>query len=180
MSIRMGELLEVGGEELKKFFPEKTERLKLLPRTRLHSDAEAAGSAALAEILAARVSEGWPPKFVAPPTSEAGSWSNCYLIHIGSGEEPILIGMAGAARWPAEKRTMQIGASVVPEFYGRRIGEEVVGALAQWALRQSDVDRVVCDVPADHVASAKSLERAGYVRSPAAPELGYLRFVRSR
>jgi RimJ/RimL family protein N-acetyltransferase len=56
----------------------------------------------------------------------------------------------------------------------------VVRALAQWALRQSEVDRVVCDVPADHVASAKSLERAGYVRSAAAPELGYLRFVRSR
>ena len=61
----------------KKLFPEKTERLKLLLRTRLHSDAEGAGSAELAEILAARVPEGWPPKFVAPPTSEAGSWSNC-------------------------------------------------------------------------------------------------------
>ena len=57
MAIRMGELLEVGGEELKKLFPEKTERLKLLLRTRLHSDAEGAGSAELAEILAARVAE---------------------------------------------------------------------------------------------------------------------------
>jgi ribosomal-protein-alanine N-acetyltransferase len=180
MSIRMGELREIGGEELKKLFPEKTERLKLLPRTRQHSDAETAGSAELAEILAARVPEGWPPKFVAPPTSEAGSWSNCYLIHTGSEEEPILIGIAGAARWPAEKRTVQIGVSVVPEFYGRRIGEEVVRALAELALLQPDVDHIVCDIPADHVASVKSLERAGYVRFTAAPEIGYSRFVRTR
>ena len=75
---------------------------------------------------------------------------------------------------------MQIGTSVVPEFYGRRIGEEVVRALAEWVLLQPDVNQVVCDVPADHVASAKSLERAGYVRSAAAPEAGYFRFVRSK
>jgi RimJ/RimL family protein N-acetyltransferase len=73
-----------------------------------------------------------------------------------------------------------VGVSVVPEFYERRIGQEVVGELAEWALRQPDVDRVVCDVPADHVASAKSLERAGYVRSAGAPEPGYFRFIRSR
>ena len=145
-----------------------------------HADAEAAGSDDLAKALAARVPQSWPPEFVAPPTSEAGSWAHCYLVHAGSGEEPILIGMAGAARWPAERRTIQVGATVVPEFYGKRIGEEVVGALAEWALRQPDVDQVVCDVPADHAASAKSLERAGYVRSAAAPKVGYSRFVRKR
>jgi [ribosomal protein S5]-alanine N-acetyltransferase len=163
---------------LGKLFPEKTARIKLHPRTRQHADAEATGSAELAKALAARVPQSWPPVLVAPPTNEAGAWNNCYLIHTGVGEEPILIGMAGAARWAAEKRTVQIGTSVVSEFYGQRIGEEVVGALAEWALRQPDVDQVVCDVPADHAASAKSLERAGYVRSAAAPEAGYLRFVR--
>jgi ribosomal-protein-alanine N-acetyltransferase len=176
----MDELLEVGGEESKKLFPKKTERLKLVPRTRLHSDAEAIGLAELAKVLAVQIPQGWPPKLVAPPTDEARFWSNCYLIHTGSGEEPILIGVAGAARWPAERRTVQIGVSVVPEFYGRRIGEEVVRALAELALLQPDVDRIVCDIPADHVASVKSLERAGYVRSAGAPETGYSRFVRSR
>jgi [ribosomal protein S5]-alanine N-acetyltransferase len=180
MALRMDELLEIGGEESKKLFPKKTERLKLVPRTRLHSDAEALGLPELAKELAVQIPQNWPPKFVAPPTDEARFWSNCYLIHTGSGEEPILIGVAGAARWPAEKRTVQIGVSVVPEFYGRRIGEEVVRALAELVLLQSDVDQIVCDIPSDHVASVKSLERAGYMKSAAAPAAGYSRFTRNK
>jgi [ribosomal protein S5]-alanine N-acetyltransferase len=180
MSIRMGEFREVGGEEVQNLFPEATERLKLVPRTRRHSEVEAAGQAEMAKVLAAQIPKGWPPTLVAPPTNEAESWSNCYVVDASSAEGPILIGIAGAARWPAEKRTVQIGASVVSEYHGRRIGEEVVRALAEMALLQPDVDQVVCDIPADHVASGKSLERAGYVKSAVAPEQGYFRFVRSR
>ena len=162
-------------------FPATTERLTLVQREQKHADAEGGSATELSAMLSAEVPQSWPPPFVSAPVGGEGvTWRNQYVIHTAGGERPTLIGLSGVARWPAEERMIQVGCGVVPEYHGRRIGEEVVGALATWALSQPDVDRVFCDIPEDHVASAKSLERAGYSKADEVPSVGFVRFVKRR
>src|SRR5947209_8400664 len=108
--------------------PGKTERLLLVPRTSSHADAESSGSG-LGTILPVTIPGTWPPKLVSPPDSDPAEWSNWYVIHQDAATDSVLIGIAGAARSNSESRTLRIGCSVVSDYHGRRLGEEIVAAL---------------------------------------------------
>jgi RimJ/RimL family protein N-acetyltransferase len=160
-------------------FPASTSRMKLVRQDQKLADAEASQHSDLAEALDAEVPSSWPPKFVAAPgKSEELPWRNYYMVLSGDGEGPVLVGLAGVAPWPKENRAVQIGAAFVPEYQGRHLGAELSAALAEWALSLPEVDRAICDVPADHEGAAKALLRGGYSREAEAPALGFARFVR--
>jgi len=91
-------------------------------------------------------------------------------------KQPILVGIAGIKKWSPATKTVQVGVTILNEFHGQRLGEEVVAALGRWALSQYGTDAVVCDIPDHHVAAAKSLSRAGYSKAAVAPSDGFLRF----
>jgi RimJ/RimL family protein N-acetyltransferase len=134
----------------------------------------------VSNLFSAHVPESWPPTAVEPPTNDAIGWKRFYLSHPEPDGKKSIVGIAGIGVWPAEKRTVQVGAALVPEYQGQRLGEEIVAALGKWALSQPQYDSVVCDVPENHLASAKSLGRAGYVKSAQNPMPGYFRFVMTR
>ena len=160
-------------------FPLSTGRLTLEPEEPEH-DGILAERTLVANLFSATVPGSWPPTAVEPPTTDAIGWKRFYLSHSGSDGQKSMVGVAGIGFWSPEKRTAQVGTALVPEYHGQRLGQEIVAALGKWALSQPQFDSAVCDVPADHPSSAKSLERAGYVKSPEAPAPGYLRFVMTR
>ena len=69
-----------------------------------------------------------------------------------------------------------IGAVLLSQYHGQHLGEEAVEALGIWGLAQPGIDRVICDVPDHHKASAKSLERAGFLQAAEEPASGFLRY----
>lgn len=159
--------------------PVRTERLTLMAEEPGHGGMLEDGKQ-VSNIFAAQVHDSWPPTAVEPPTKDAIGWKRFYLSHTRPDGQKMIVGIAGIGVWSAAKRTVQIGVALVPEFQGQRLGEEVATALGRWALSQPQFDSVVCDVPDDHLASAKSLERAGYVKSEEAAAPGFVRFVMTR
>lgn len=75
-----------------------------------------------------------------------------------------------------EHKTIQVGTALIPEYHGQRLGEEVIAALAQWGLSQAGISRMICDIPGDRLASAKSLERAGFSKTQEPPGRDFIRF----
>ena len=159
-------------------FPTQTERLTFVHATRTLVDAETNDRARFSGMLSAVVPQTWPPQIVAAPGPEEGpDWVNYYLLQSGNqGGKPVVVGLAGIKRWSPEHRTIQIGTALLPEYHGLHLGEEVVAALGRWGLLQRDIDRVICDIPAEHIGSRKSLERAGFAKKNAAPCDGFTRF----
>jgi RimJ/RimL family protein N-acetyltransferase len=147
-------------------FPQRTRRLSIIPVTEPLARAEVNDNEKFSDLLAADVPESWPPEHVDPPGSDGASdWENCYLTHTNGNNRPVLVGLAGVKKWSPEYKTVQVGTALIPEYQGQRLGEEIVAALAQWGLSLPEIGRVICDIPTDHVASAKSLERAGFSRT---------------
>ena len=175
-SMVLSRLLSTSSSEID--FPAGTSRLRFIPVTDALADHEAAGSSYLSTALSVDVPPSWPPQPVVPTVqANAEGWKNCYLAHAGpNGGRSVLVGAAGHKKWSPEHRTLQIGTVLIPEYHGQHLGEEVVAALAKWGLAQPGIDRVICDVPDDHKASAKSLERAGFARSAQPPAVGFIRF----
>jgi RimJ/RimL family protein N-acetyltransferase len=156
-----------------------TGRLTLMPEGPGHGGMLEDGKR-VSEPFSAQVPDSWPPAAVEPPTQDAIGWKRFYLSHTGSDRQESVIGIAGIGPWSVSSRTVQVGAALVPEYFGQRLGEEVVSALGKWALSQPSFDSVVCDIPEHHEASAKSLSRAGYRKSDEAPAPGFVRFVMTR
>jgi RimJ/RimL family protein N-acetyltransferase len=177
----VGRATKFSGEAQSADFPSQTTRLNFIPMTRFLADAESSGNGHFADSLAADVPQSWPPESVAPPGDDnSAEWENCYLTHFGLGVRPVLVGIAGIKRWSPEHKTLQVGTALIPEFHGKRLGEEITAALGKWGLSQQGIDRVICDIPEDHQASAKSLARAGYSKATKSPSPGFVRFVLTR
>ena len=159
--------------------PASAGRLSLIPEKPEHGGILEKGKQ-VSEHFSAEVPDSWPPPAVEPPTKDAIGWKRFYLSHTLPEGQKRIVGIAGIGVWSAAKRTVQVGVALAPEHQGQRFGEEVGAALGKWALSQPHYDSVVCDVPENHLASAKSLGRAGYVRSEEAPAPGFTRFVMTR
>lgn len=159
-------------------FPGHSARLRFVPKTKHLADAEARGTSHLSNHLSAQIAENWPPNLVTPPVTEhASGWKHSYLLHPSAdGASHTLVGIAGHKKWSDDQKTLQIGTTLIPQYHGKRLGEEVVAALGTWGLAQPGIDRVICDVPAEHRASALSLERAGFTQSAEPPAPGFLRY----
>jgi hypothetical protein len=157
--------------------PARTKRLSFIPITGSLADAEVNDRQMLSRSIAAEVPNSWPPAHVAPPGLEApADWTNFYLTCADGSNHSILVGFAGVKRWSLEHKTIQVGTALIPEYHGQRLGEEVVAALAQWGLSQPGISRIICDIPGDHLASAKSLERAGFSKTQESPGRDFIRF----
>jgi RimJ/RimL family protein N-acetyltransferase len=157
-------------------FPKHSERLGYVPSTKALAKAESDGKMELSRELSAEPPQGWPLEVVTPAEGDGTGWHNCYVTFSPSEGGTLLVGLAGVKRWSVEHRTMQVGTSIVPEHHGQHFGQEVVATLGHWGLSQEGIDRVICDVPVTHPASAKSLQRAGYVKLQESPTPGFFRF----
>jgi RimJ/RimL family protein N-acetyltransferase len=164
-------------DDLPSDFPRQTNRLTFTPASGDFADAVAVDHGDLSNHIGAEVPRSWPPKNVSPPGEDSQSgWRVFYLTHTHPDNRHVAVGFAGMKKWSPEHGTIQIGTALVPEYHGQHLGEEVVRALAEWGVSQPDVRRVICDVPRDHAASAKSLERAGFLRDSVEHDPGFVRF----
>lgn len=157
-------------------FPRSTGQLMLIPEesenVRYFDD-----GMHLSKLLAAKVPASWPPSAPEPPTNDAKTWKRFLLSHTGDDGQARIVGTAGIGLWRESDMTVQIGVALLPEFQGRGFGEELASGLGKWALSQPQYRLAVCDIPENHHASSKPLERSGYRKAEEAPAPGFVRYV---
>lgn len=172
----------------------QTARLMLVASTAEIARAEAADREELARILGAEVHPSWPPAendqaardflyrtLVANP-SAVGFLGWSWLVRPERpGERPILIGGGGFKGPPTQDGTVEIGYSIVEEYYGRGLATEAVAATIDWAFGDPRVRRAVAETRPELLASQRVLEKNGFERSDEpASEPGSLRYVLGR
>jgi RimJ/RimL family protein N-acetyltransferase len=159
----------------------RTGRLRMEPAGTAHGDAERIGADALGKKLKAKIPSTWPPEVAEPPKPEHGAeWVMLYVVHKPEDDEETVIGVAGMARWPEESHTMQFGGTLLREWQRDGLGAEMTVALADWAMQQPGVLRIVSDIPAEHHAAAKCLRKAGYSPTGEATGAGFVRWERKK
>jgi len=125
--------------------------------------------AMLAELLSARVAEGWPPElwseaalrhllgWMASDPGAAG-WGAWYVVRR---EDALLVGAVGLKGRPKDG-TAEIGYTFVAEAHGRGYATEAAQALVDWAFKHPEVRRVCAQTFPDHAPSIRVMERLGF------------------
>jgi len=153
-----------------------TARLELIPATATSIRAEIGGAPALAALLGATVPDNWPPeqiaealpwflqKLEAASTDQIG-WLCWYALAKSEPQElPVLIASGGFLGPPQQQSmSVELGYEVLPQFRGLGYATEMVGALVDWALAQTEVQRVVADVHPDNIPSIRLLRRLHFI-----------------
>lgn len=174
----------------------RTERLLLIAANAEIAQAEATDRRRLAVLLGAEIHPSWPPD----ENDEAGrnflwrrleehpeavgflGWSwlvlpEYQLLSVGAVRRPLLIGGGGFKGPPDAAGTIEIGYSIVEEYYGRGLATEAVRATIAWAFGDPRVQRIIAETAPELRASQRVLEKNGFVRSDEpASEAGSLRF----
>jgi len=106
-------------------------------------------------------------------------WLTWYAVADDAGDGAVLVGSVGLFGKP-EGGAVEIGYSVLPEFFRRGYGAEMVGALADWALTQPGVERVTANVKGDNEPSIRLLLSSDFAFTGDSDEPEHLRFERWR
>lgn len=164
--------------------------MRLLPATLGLARAELGDRAEFARLMAARVPDDWPPETLADAlplflqsleeAPERAGWLAWYALAEEESAPGWVLVASGGFHGPPQEGTVEIGYSVLPRFQGRGYATEMVRALADWALAQPGVVRVVAETEWVNPASVRVLARAGFVAAGAAAEPGAVRFERMK
>ena len=84
-------------------------------------------------------------------------------------EDGVVVGTCCLYALNLQCRSAEIGYVLLPSQWGRGYATEANTALLDWGFGQLDLNRVEADIDPRNVASARALERLGFVRE------GYLR-----
>jgi ribosomal-protein-alanine N-acetyltransferase len=74
------------------------------------------------------------------------------------------IGWCGLARWDPDYRSASMGYCLDDAAWGRGYATEAARALLQWAFDTLDLNRVQAETDTRNAASARVLEKLGFVR----------------
>lgn len=74
------------------------------------------------------------------------------------------IGWCGLGRWNRDYRSAAITYCLDEAFWRQGYATEAAGALLQWAFDTSDLNRVQAETDTRNAASARVLEKVGFVR----------------
>jgi ribosomal-protein-alanine N-acetyltransferase len=147
-----------------------TERLDLTACTPAIVAADLEGDRArLAELLDARVPEGWPPALWSEAAlrhllgwmasdPEAEGWGAWYVVRR---DDRHLVGAVGLKGRP-QGGTAEIGYTFVAEAHGRGYATEAARALVDWAFAHPEVSRVCAQALPHHAPSIRVMERLGF------------------
>lgn len=152
-----------------------TARLRLIAAQLAHLRTELADPAQLATLLGADVPVSWPPGeydrdaivyFLSQYEirgAEAIGWYGWYAVRRADGASAAqLVGAGGYFGPPTAEGTVEIGYSIADEARGQGYATELALALADRALAQKRVRRVIAHVAPENVASRIVLQRAGF------------------
>ena len=166
-----------------------TARMVLVPATAELVALEIRDNEALGRALGAEVLAEWPPEQVVDALPwfleqlEAKpalfGWLGWYGLRQRDGEQPLLVASGGFFGLP-EAGVVEVGYSVLPDFWGHGYATEMVGALVEWALCQPAVRGVVAEPMSDNMASIRVLDKLGFSPAGTGREPGSLKYERTR
>jgi ribosomal-protein-alanine N-acetyltransferase len=74
------------------------------------------------------------------------------------------VGWCGLTRWNPDYRSAALGYCLTEEAWGHGFATEGAGALLTWAYETLDLNRVQAEADTRNLASARVLEKLGFVR----------------
>ena len=74
------------------------------------------------------------------------------------------LGWCGLTRWNPDFRSASLGYCLTEAAWGQGYATEAAGALLRWAFDTLDLNRVQAETDTRNVASARVLEKVGFVR----------------
>ncbi len=74
------------------------------------------------------------------------------------------LGWCGVVRWNPDHRSASLGYCLDRAAWGQGYATEAAGALVQWAFDTLDLNRVQAETDTRNAASARVLEKLGFVR----------------
>jgi [ribosomal protein S5]-alanine N-acetyltransferase len=162
-----------------------TDRLELVAATAELMELEMADLPGLSRLLRADIPQAWPPKLVGNmidqfvirrlrETPGLIGWSYWYwILREPTAPRRFLLGRSHFCP-PRKDGSVEIAYEVLEPFRCFGFGTEGVKALTQWAFSHSHVHRVIAD--AYSAASARVLEKNGYMKICEAPQMNMKRF----
>jgi ribosomal-protein-alanine N-acetyltransferase len=144
-----------------------TARLRLRPFTDEDADA------LYALHSSARVLRYWdsPPwtdraragRFIAAcrQLADEGTGARLAMDRVSDGA---FVGWCGLTRWNPDYRSAALGYCLAEEAWGHGFATEGAGALLTWAYETLDLNRVQAEADTRNLASARVLEKLGFVR----------------
>jgi ribosomal-protein-alanine N-acetyltransferase len=157
----------------------ETERLRWIPWTIEVMDAFIAGRPEWAErVLGVRI----PPGFPNDAYREALPWFREQLLHaplpwdgiVATRRDRMAIGTMGfrvpdPKIWVGapeqEPLVMELGYGLLPQFWNQGYATEMGRAVVQWAFAERGVSLIVAGCAWDNAASARVLEKVGFLRT---------------
>jgi RimJ/RimL family protein N-acetyltransferase len=93
--------------------------------------------------------------------AEDGSGARLAMDRVSDG---VFIGWCGLTRWNPEHRSASMGYCLDDAAWGHGYATEGARALLQWAFDTLDLNRVQAEADTRNVASARVLEKLGFLR----------------
>jgi [ribosomal protein S5]-alanine N-acetyltransferase len=150
----------------------RTNRLKIVPATVALARAELGDRLEFARQLDAAIPENWPPESAADAlplflgwleaAPDQVGWFGWYGLALEDTGSRILVA-GGGFLGPPQAGSVQLGYSVLPQYQGRGYATELVNALIEWAREQPGLERIVAETEWANPASARVLQKAGFV-----------------
>jgi RimJ/RimL family protein N-acetyltransferase len=139
----------------------------LRPFTNEHADA------LFAMHSSAHVLRSWDaPPWTGPERAQRFIAACREMAEEGSGARPAIervsdgafVGWCGLTRWNPDYRSASMGYCLDDAAWGQGFATEAAGALLEWAFDTLELNRVQAEADTRNVASARVLEKLGFVR----------------
>jgi [ribosomal protein S5]-alanine N-acetyltransferase len=128
----------------------------------------------LSVLLDATVPETWPPPLLSDvrryftrmlrrSPEEIGWWIWYWVRTDGTSAGRTLIGNGGFHGGPSEDGTVNMGYSLLEEYWGNGYGTEGVRRLVEWAFSHEEVSRITAETFPDLFSSLRILEKNGFI-----------------
>jgi RimJ/RimL family protein N-acetyltransferase len=93
--------------------------------------------------------------------AEDGTGARVAIERVSDGT---FVGWCGVTRWNPDFRSASLGYVLAEQAWGHGYATEAAGALLQWAFDTLDLNRVQAETDTRNLASARVLEKLGFVR----------------
>ena len=168
----------------------ESDRLTLVAANQELIEADLADPGQLAELLAAKVPDNWPPdlyerqamQFALEQLQESvdqAGWSFWYLL-TRSADIPQVLGICGFKGRPDESGSVEIGYSVLSQYRLNEYATEAVTRLVSWAFSHQNVAEVCAETLPYLQQSIRVMEKNGFSFTGPGSEQGVVRYAVQR
>jgi ribosomal-protein-alanine N-acetyltransferase len=165
-----------------------TQRLLLQAATIDLAQAELTSLKAFGALINSTIPSGWPTgeydrsaqesflERLRQGSDQVVGWYSWYAIHT-NGASRTLIGAGGFIGPPDDSGFVEIGFSILPDWYGRGFATEMAVELIAFAFEHDRVRGIIGNTTRSNVASCRVFSHLGFVETESDPNLEEVRFV---